>query len=635
MLRGTTPRTLTAAGFLAVLGFAALLLPLLPIWAQDLPAPPAEGGRAASAQAGQDDRAKEIEKKLEEIRQILERQKRELDELRRQNKSMVNHLTFAPEVANPSEDYAKVRGRFQTKLLRKGPSPQSWSPLKPPAGVTEIEYPSGELRLKAWVNRPADESHKHPAVLYLHGGFAFDRSDWDQPKLYRDAGFVVLTPILRAENGQPGAFSYFYDELEDVLAAAEYLSKQPYVDTNRLFVAGHSVGGTMTLLAALASPRFRAAASFDGACYRPEFITRAKTMPFDSSDPREIQVRSPMAYASSFKCPLRLYHGTESADFFRLMSLHTAALAKRRGIDIEAVEVEGNHATHVPRAMMQSIAFFQRLSSQEIAPWAGEIAPLPTTAELDLGAGVKMKLVRIEPGKFRMGSPPSETGRSDDELQHEVEIAKPYGLGVYAVTQAQYRQVMGTKPSRFSPTGDGRDMVSGLNTDEFPVENVNWDEARDFCRIVSLLPAVRDKGWVVDLPTEAEWEYACRAGTETAFHYGNALSSAQANFNGNNPYGGAAKGPSLQRTTKVGSYAPNAWGLYDMHGNVLQWCKDWYQKDYQKPAGQDLSSRVARGGFWAFGANGCRAARRLSVEPDARGSGLGFRVVVRLRAETP
>jgi hypothetical protein len=293
------------------------------------------------------------------------------------------------------------------------------------------------------------------------------------------------------------------------------LGKQPYVDANRLFVAGHSVGGTMTLLAAMASKCFRAAASFDGACYRPEFLTQPKSMPFDYGDPREVLLRSPMAYAASFKCPLRIYHGTESASFFRLMSLRTAAVAKSRGLDVETVEVEGNHATHVPRAMMQSIAFFERISSQEITPWKGGIATLPKTLELDLGDGVKMKLGRVEPGKFLMGSPPDEAERREDESQHEVAIHKPYCLGVFAVTQAQYRQVMGTKPSRFSPTEDGRDKVSGLDTNDFPVENVSWEEAMDFCRIVSLLPGVRDRGWIVDLPTEAEWEYACRAGTKT------------------------------------------------------------------------------------------------------------------------
>src|SRR5262249_47722068 len=156
------------------------------------------------------------------------------------------------------------------------------------------------------------------------------------------------------------------------------------------------------------------------------------------------------------------------------------------------------------------------------------------------------------------------------EAQHEAEIARPYCVGVYPVTQAQYRQVMGTRPSGFCSKGDGRDKVSGLNTDDFPVESVRWKEAMDFCRIVSLLPAVLDRRWVVPLPTEAQWEYACRAGTDTAFHFGNTLSSQQANFNGNKPYGDAAKGQFLERTTKVGSYPANAWGLYDMHGNVLQ-----------------------------------------------------------------
>jgi len=630
MLRGTKPRMLAAASFLAALCLTALFLLLQTAWVQEALAQRPGGGRGGSAQAGQGDPAKDIEKLKEEIRQL----KTQLDDLRVQSKAIENYLTFAPEMDVQNEDYAQARGRFRTKLLRKGPSPQPWSPVKPPAGVTEVKYLSGELRLKAWVNRPADERRQYPAVLFLHGGFAFDLGDWDQTKPYRDAGFVVLTPILRAENGQPGTFTFFYDELDDVLAAAEYLSKQPYVDANNLFVAGHSVGGTMTLLAALASRRFRAAASFDGAPYVPDFVTKAKSMPFDSSDPREVQLRSPIAYATKFKCPLRIYHATESAVFLQPMSRRTAALAKRRGLDVEAVEIEGNHGTHVPRAMAQSIAFFQKNSSQENVVWHGETASLPKTLELDLGDGVKMKSERIEAGKFLMGSPPSEAGRSDDESQHKVEITKPYCLGVYLVTQAQYRQLMGTKPSRFSPKGDDKDKVSGLNTDDFPVENVSWEDAMDFCRIVSLLPGVRDKGWVTDLPTEAEWEYACRAGTETAFHYGNALSSRQANFNGNNPYGGAAKGEFLERTTMVGSYAANAWGLYDMHGNVLQWCKDWYDKDYRNGDKRDTSHRVTRGGSWLFDAEDCRAARRHHVEPATRGSAFGFRVVVRLRAKT-
>jgi formylglycine-generating enzyme required for sulfatase activity len=232
--------------------------------------------------------------------------------------------------------------------------------------------------------------------------------------------------------------------------------------------------------------------------------------------------------------------------------------------------------------------------------------------------------------------------RRDDELLHEVEITKACCMGVYPVTQAQYRQVMGMNPSMFSPRGRLNAKVVGLATDDFPVESVSWEDAMDFCRMVSLLPDLKGNGWVVDLPTESEWEYACRAGTNTVFHDGNSLSSEQANFNGKSPYGGAAKGPSLGRPTKVGSYQANSWGLFEMHGNVNQWCKDWYDKDYYKnsekhdPAGpKDGQSRVMRGGPWYANAGLCRAASRNPNEPVARQPHRGFRVVVRSPTRTP
>jgi dipeptidyl aminopeptidase/acylaminoacyl peptidase len=273
--------------------------------------------------------------------------------------------SFPPEVEVQSEDYAEVRKRFRTKLLREGPPPQKNAMPQPPEGATEVEYPSGELSLKAWVNRPADNPElSRPAVLFLHGGFALGRSDWEMTRPYRDAGFIVLMPTLRGENGQPGVFSLFYDEVGDVLAATEYLAEQPFVDPQRLFVAGHSSGGTLTLLAAMASGRFRAASSFSGSPDQALFIRHApgpvvRNLPFDKSDPRELQVRSPLAYATSFKCPVRIYYGSEETPF-HLTSRQTAKLAKERGLDVEAREVEGGHTSSVPPAMKLSIEFFKQ-----------------------------------------------------------------------------------------------------------------------------------------------------------------------------------------------------------------------------------------------------------------------------------
>jgi dipeptidyl aminopeptidase/acylaminoacyl peptidase len=269
---------------------------------------------------------------------------------------------FAPLVKVQEEDYLKARSRFQTKLLRNGPSPQKASPVKPPATVDEIEYVSGKLRLKAWLKPQADKTRKHPAVLFLHGGFAFGADDWDVSQPYRDAGFVVLTPILRGENGQPGSFSFYYNEVDDVLAAADYLRKQPYVDADRLYIAGPSAGGTLTLLAAMTSKGFRAAASFSGITDQVVFCKHAKNakrdVPVDVTDIRELELRSPLAYATSFKCPARIYYGSLEPHL-QAMSQRTAKLAKDSGVDVEAVQIKGDHGTSVAPAVKQSIAFFQ------------------------------------------------------------------------------------------------------------------------------------------------------------------------------------------------------------------------------------------------------------------------------------
>ena len=219
-----------------------------------------------------------------------------------------------------------------------------------------------------------------------------------------------------------------------------------------------------------------------------------------------------------------------------------------------------------------------------------------------------------------------EADRDDNETQHRVVLTKSYWLGKYEVTQGQWEAMMGSNPSKFENAGR-----------EAPVEQVSWEEAIEFCRKLTEREQAAGRlpeGYVYSLPTEAQWEYACRAGTTTPFHYGNKLSSSEANFDGKYPYGGASKGRYLQTTVKVGSYAPNKWGLYDMHGNVWEWCYDWYGR-YKKgavwdPAGRTKgSTRVFRGGGWFSSARGCRSANRSRNWPGIRFNALGFRVALR------
>jgi formylglycine-generating enzyme required for sulfatase activity len=256
---------------------------------------------------------------------------------------------------------------------------------------------------------------------------------------------------------------------------------------------------------------------------------------------------------------------------------------------------------------------------------------------------IGMKLVLIPKGKFTMGSPEDEVDRGTDESRHEAEISKPFYLGVHAVTQKQYKEVMGTNPSYFSAGGGGKDKVKDLDTDDFPAERMSWHDAQVFCEKLSSLAAEKRFGRVYRLPTEAEWEYACRAGTTTPVHFGRSLSSRQANFDGNFPYGrGAVKGPNLGRTCRVGSYRANKFGLYDMHGNVYQWCSDWYGKDYYKdsprkdPQGPASgTTRVLRGGSWYDHGWDCRAAYRGNDTPGGHDFNVGFRVACSLPVKAP
>jgi formylglycine-generating enzyme required for sulfatase activity len=260
---------------------------------------------------------------------------------------------------------------------------------------------------------------------------------------------------------------------------------------------------------------------------------------------------------------------------------------------------------------------------------------------------VGMTLVRIPKGRFLMGSPLAERERKTNETQHEVSLTRPFYLGAHPVTQAQYQAVMGKNPSNFTRTGGGKLYVQNIADDDLkqlPVENITWEEAVVFCRKLSELPEEKRLGRVYRLPTEAEWEYACRAGTlvPLPFHFGESLSSTDANFCGEKPYGNAAKGPYLSRTTVVGSYRPNAWGLFDMHGNVWQWCSDWLDDWYatrspkEDPQGPDEGKlRCVRGGSWGSPGWDCRSACRGGFDPNGRYSHVGFRVACTIGTAAP
>jgi formylglycine-generating enzyme len=245
-----------------------------------------------------------------------------------------------------------------------------------------------------------------------------------------------------------------------------------------------------------------------------------------------------------------------------------------------------------------------------------------------------IKLCFCPAGKFVMGSPPGEPERRPGEDPVEVTLTRGFWMGKYEVTQGEWKRIAGGLPA---------ELTAGAG-DDFPVYSMNFAEAEGFCRKLTELARSSGElpaGWEFRLPTEAQWEYACRAGTRTATSFGDKLSSKQANFQGK-PYNGAEEGPSLKRAAPVGSYPANPWGLHDVHGNVFEWCRDWYHPRLPGGADPDLYparstasvnrsgsvSRVRRGGCWADEGWPCRSAFRLRFEPERRADHIGFRVAL-------
>jgi len=254
---------------------------------------------------------------------------------------------------------------------------------------------------------------------------------------------------------------------------------------------------------------------------------------------------------------------------------------------------------------------------QSISSDSTEIENLEAKKLDGVSAEFGMDFVRIEPGSFIMGSPLEEPGRSSDEKLHQVTLTQSIYIQTTEVTQKQWEAVMGNNPSGFSNCGD-----------DCPVENVSWDDVQEFIRRLNN----RESPEKYRLPTEAEWEYVCRAGTGTPFPFGRCLSTEQANYNGNYFLTGCSKGKNRKSTLPVASLKANAWGLYDMNGNVWEWCQDWYDEypsdSVSDPSGPPTGSyRVCRGGSWKHEARKCRSANRNRYAPSFKGNNIGFRLV--------
>ena len=283
------------------------------------------------------------------------------------------------------------------------------------------------------------------------------------------------------------------------------------------------------------------------------------------------------------------------------------------GADEQLVTKSGREKEGPSFANVEAVASNPAETDDPVAtplPDAATVKQTLTPAQLAVGDPIEnsigMVLVPIPAGEFLMGSPETEPGRQDNsELQHQVTLTKPFLLGVHEVTQGQWQAVMGTTPWK------GKKSIK--EGDDYPAMSVSWQDAVEFCRQLS-----EKEGLEYRLPTEAEWEYACRAGTTTAYSFGNDASELD-------EYAcymswGRANAPAGARPSahSVGQKKPNPWGLYDMHGNLWEWCSDWYGDSpsggVTDPAGPSSgSSRVECGGSWHRGAGNCRSAARGRV----------------------
>jgi dipeptidyl aminopeptidase/acylaminoacyl peptidase len=254
------------------------------------------------------------------------------------------------------EDLGRARARFKTELIKKLPAPQDYVYSFPPEGVRVIYYKSGNLRLKAWMSEKSTGEQKLPAIVFAHGGFSFGRSDWEEARPFIEAGFILLAPMLRGGNGNPGYFEFFYGEVDDLLAAGAYLSHLRRIDSNRLFLVGYDTGGTLALLCSQIKNPFHTIIAIGPAPDQDLYFKSywQSSIPFDTRNELEFRLRSPLAYVFSIKTPLFILVGDMDLNC-KSQSLQFARLAAIEQKPCETEVLIGDHFSVLKQAVIRSL----------------------------------------------------------------------------------------------------------------------------------------------------------------------------------------------------------------------------------------------------------------------------------------
>lgn len=260
------------------------------------------------------------------------------------------------------DDLAATRRAFVSQLTVRGPVPQEYEVASPPDGVHQVTYESSGMQLNGWLSANPGDGKKRPAVVFLHGGWAFGAEDWSQGKSFIDAEFVLFMPMLRGENGNPGNYEAFFGEVDDAVAAGQFVASQSHVDANKVFLVGHSVGAILTCLATMLASPYKAAPAYDGSVEMRAFASALpkEYFPFDKRMIEEVSIRNAMDFAPSIRIPLRLF---ATADGHAANS-QLAAKASQVGKDVKGNHVNGNHHTMVTSAVRRAIKWFEELAGK-------------------------------------------------------------------------------------------------------------------------------------------------------------------------------------------------------------------------------------------------------------------------------